>query len=555
MPNFNQKLIFGLLLFVLPFAHITAQDALPTGDILHEPIDFPISPVVNTQIENMDELNYFQVEFNSTDVLDFYYASIETTPPDYETQMRYFWTFGDGHVSYESNPVHHYAGIGTYEVTFQATPIYSPKPPPPLMKVNIATGGPLNGVLDVSSSAGELPWTAGRLSLKAEMLRNFRANFESSMIITYKNDGVEPDIDVNDFIQVYYDSEKVDAVAIYSFQNETVSAIGEVSTSSILDTELITDDHNMLTIPFFDLQPGETRRILVQFVSNNSSVTFDPEIYFGVNFGIEYLPEVPILQSSLRKSWDPNAKEAFEDYISPSDIPNSIMYRIFMENVGAGATSNINVLDRVHSVLNIDPDVHAIVRSKDDEIHWNYEPNLEDSNVNYFAPDLNLLGQTPESNIEDSKFWFDVVYQLDNSRLQDEILIGNGNCRNGIYSFGRNAQITFDDNDPINTNTPIIDVGCLEENTGHCLAIERIFPNPVNSTATIVYELDESLRRPLDAFAVSKLGEMTLIASNLSAERGEHRYSLDFTGLRPDVYQVILRNQYCSANVEGIIKK
>ena len=551
MSNLNQKTILCLLLFAFHFANVSSQGVLPTGDILHESIDFPLSPVINILEESEDELDYYQVEFSSENVLDTYYESISTTPPDYTTEMRYFWTFGDGHTSYESDPVHQYVVGGIYEVTFQATPIYTPKPPPPLMKINFNVPTYLDGVLDVSSSAGTLPWVSNRLFLKAEMLRNFRSNFESSMIITYKSELVGS---TNDAIQVYYNSQKVDAVAMYSFQGETVSSVGDIITSSLLGEELNSAD-KMLTIPFYDLAEDETRRILIQFVSNNSSETFDPSIYFGVNFENENFSEVPLIQTSLRRSWDPNAKEVFEEYISADDIPNTIKYRIYMENIGTESTYMIGVLDRVHPVLNIDPAVNAMVDSKY-EVGWNYEPILVDHNVNYFAPDFNLPGQSPELNIEDSKYWFDVVYEIDNPSLQEKILISNGYCRNGVYKFGRNAKITFDDNDPsINTNTPLVEIGCHREDLDQCIEIKKIYPNPTYNTATLAYKIETTLREPLDIFALSQLGNMIPIASNLSAQKGVHTYNLDFSNLKPDIYHLIIKNRDCSARLEGFIKK
>ncbi len=555
MSNLNQKLIFCLLLLVLNIATVSAQDLLPTGDISHTSIDFPFTPVISTQIENVDEPTYYQVEFNSQEVLDtYYYDSISTTPPDYETQMRYFWTFGDGHISYESNPVHQYVAGGSYEVTLQATPIYTPKPPPPLMKIEVDVPEGVNGVLDVSSSLdflspAEIP---DRLFLKAEMLRSFRSNFESSMIITYKSDqfGI-----TNDAIQIYYNSEKVDAVAVYSFQGETLTSVDDIESSWNLGEELNLAD-KMLTIPFTNLEQNETRRILVQFVSNNSLVTFDPSINFGLNFQNEVMEEIALIETSLRKSWDPNAKEAFVNFISPDDIPSTIKYRIFMENIGSAPADMITVLDRVHPVLNIDEYAsHAIVNSKDDEVTWTYEPNIEDHNVNYFSSNIDLPGQTPETNIEDSKFWFDVEYELDNPTLEERITISNGHCRNGVYRFGEFAKITFDYNPAINTNTPYIEAGCPKEEISHCIEIKDIFPNPVFNVAQLTYKLEASLQKPLDVFALSKFGKMIPIASNLSAQKGTHTYNLDFSHLKADVYRLILRNKHCSAKVEGFVKK
>jgi len=557
----NFKIKFGLAaIFILAiFANVLAQP-LPTGigTAPHDVVDYSQGFVDAEQlVTNLDNETVYEVQFNATAELNSFYSSIGETAPDLTQNMRYFWSFGDGNVSYEANPTHEFAATGSYSVSLHATPIYSPKPPPPAMRIVIDTPNGLTGTPNVNSGGtGFLTNGPYGLAIRTEMLRNFRPTFESPMIITYKNNTASS---IDDDIQVYYNSTKVDIVEVYAYQGETAYAVGNVDSDSELSPNLNTPSHNMLSISFTNLLPGETRRVLVHMVSNNASTTFDPSIYLGANFDVKHLSEVPDIRSSLRRSWDPNAKEVFEDYIAPPDFPNSIKYRIYMENVGSMETWQIGVLDRVHHVLDI-PDQDAMVAHKY-YVNWSYEPNAMGHNVTYTSSDFSLAGQTPNSNIEDSKYWFDVVYPLNVPLLEQEIFGEESDCKAGHYSFGKNAKITFDaiEDGAINTNTPYTQVVCPEDGGGHeveyCAEIIKLYPNPISEYSQVSYEVTESMEYLFDAYAVNMYGKHILLASELSAEEGVHEYEINFSNLQKGIYRFVLKNKICTSNLEGFVKK
>jgi uncharacterized repeat protein (TIGR01451 family) len=271
-----------------------------------------------------------------------------------------------------------------------------------------------------------------------------RPGFDSYYTIVYKNKGTAIE---NGSIQFSYDDAVLDLVSAEpSFANQIT---------------------NTLTWDFFNLYPFETRTI--ELVLNVNGPTETPAVNIGYDLGFNANISIPDndempsdnsfgLKQVVVGSYDPNDKTCLQgEIISPSYIDNYVHYMIRFENTGTYPAENVVIKDIIDTskfnVSSLTPisGSHSFVTkiTNTNKVEFIFE------NINLPFDDANNDGY--------------VAFKI---KTKTNLVIGD--------TFSNYANIYFDYNFPITTNTYSTTIEALGINENSSNAKIVAYPNPVN---------------------------------------------------------------------------
>lgn len=228
-------------------------------------------------------------------------------------------------------------------------------------------------------------------------------------------------------------------------------------------------DSGQLTWTYSNLVPFESRAIQFKMLMNTPT---DPEFPLvsgdGLNFSAQIDPtnneETPddnmfILQQTVVNSFDPNDKTCLQgDIINVDEVGGYVHYVIRFENTGTSNAENIVIKDM------IDTAKYDINTLKPLTGSHSFVTKIKDINkVEFIFENINLPF---EDDTNDGYVAFKI-------KTQASLVLGD--------TFSNTAEIYFDFNEPIITNTAVTTVSeSLSVEEAHLETSVKLYPNPSN---------------------------------------------------------------------------
>ncbi len=277
-----------------------------------------------------------------------------------------------------------------------------------------------------------------------------RPGFEASYSISYSNKGNQ--IQSGDVTLTY-----LDTLMTY------------VSSDPVFDSELL----NTYTWNFTDLEPFETRTIDIEFTINSPMdtppVNIDDVLVFTAVVNPVAGDETPldnefVLDQTVVGSFDPNDITCLqEETLSIERVGDYVHYLIRFENTGNFPAENIVVVDEIN------PDFFQLETLRPVQASHEFVTRITGNKVEFIFEGINL----PFNDATNDGFVLFKIKTVENLQLGD--------------SFSNEAEIYFDFNFPIITNTYVTTIETPLSVTEHTLGATNfnIYPNPANDVIHI----------------------------------------------------------------------
>ncbi len=381
-------------------------------------------------------------------------ASSGVTP--YRT---YFWDFGDGHFSFDSNPIHVFDGnsSGNYNVTLRTTRIKSDSDIEDLsIAININCGGGLcNASLKTATP------NLGNRSLRIDATRSPKIGSSVEYIVTYKN---TCETMQNGTLTFDYDTDIFTNYELRAYHGESLFQAQAGS--------------GQLQVNFDQLDVERQRTVIISLeVSANILPGLPVQSSVSANFNnsCNATNNSPVsLRQGTVRSHDPNLKEVNQLTICPKeadlfdscnekDLSKTLTYTIHFQNTGEGPAKEIIVTDVLHSHLK--NNISVIETSHPNAFTGS---NQQTSNANreltFQFNRINLKGTNQEGygiDFREADTWGYITYQVD---------VAKGDLP-ACASIINQAVIIFDCNAAMTTTTAITqiqDIECCDCSTTVC---------------------------------------------------------------------------------------
>jgi len=285
------------------------------------------------------------------------------------------------------------------------------------------------------------------LELKILPLTPARPGFDAKYKIVYKNKGNQVE---NGSINFNFDDSKMDFVLANN--NPTQSA-------------------GVLTWNYTNLQPFETRTIDVILNINTpmetDSVNGGDILIYTANISSANTDELPNdntfeLKQTVVNSFDPNDISCLEGAsVSTAKIGDYVHYMIRFENTGSANATNIVVKDVVDAAKF---DINTIIPINGSH---DYYTRINGNKVEFIFENINL----PFDNSTNDGY---LAFKI---KTKSTLVAGD--------TFSKNANIYFDYNFPIVTNTANTTIAALSTQDFEFKNYFKLYPNPVSNTLTI----------------------------------------------------------------------
>ncbi|WP_136668009.1 T9SS type A sorting domain-containing protein [Flavobacterium sp. H122] len=300
-----------------------------------------------------------------------------------------------------------------------------------------------------------------------------RPGFDANYKIVYKNKGNQVE---NGSVNLTFDDSKMDFVSANTAPAQ--------STGSLIWN-------------YTNLQPFETR--IIDVVLNINSPMESPAVNGGdvlsytaiiTSWNIDELPNDNsfILNQTVVNSFDPNDITCLEGAsVSTSKVGDYMHYMIRFENTGSANATNIVVKDLVDIAKY---DVNSIIPINGSH---DFYTRINGDKVEFIFENINL----PFADATNDGY---VSFKI---KTKSTLVAGD--------TFSKNANIYFDYNFPIVTNTATTTIAALSNQDFEFKNYFTLYPNPVNNSLTIETK---------DAIEVSSiniyntLGQMVLVVPN-----------------------------------------
>lgn len=287
------------------------------------------------------------------------------------------------------------------------------------------------------------------LDIQIIPLNNARPGFDSKYKIVYKNKGV---VSQSGTVNMVFDDQVMDMI----------NAVPVFSSQSI----------NSLTWNFSNLSPQETRTILVDFNLNTPtetpSLNSGDVLHFNVAFSGELTDFTPsdntfVLNQNVINSYDPNDKTCLQgEFVGTEKIGDYVHYLIRFENNGTANAEFIRIEDVIDSAKFEIATLEPLSGSH------NFITKISDSNkVEFFFNNINL----PFDDANNDGY---VMYKI---KLKSSLVNGD--------SFSNTANIYFDFNSAIVTNTATTTITTLGNEENIAENGFYLYPNPTKDFLTI----------------------------------------------------------------------
>ncbi|GEP52575.1 hypothetical protein FNO01nite_32470 [Flavobacterium noncentrifugens] len=283
---------------------------------------------------------------------------------------------------------------------------------------------------------------------------------------------------------------------------------------------------------FSDLQPFETREIMLALHVHSPmdipAVNTDDVLTFHATVNSPSTDETPgdntfVLQQIAVNSMDPNDKTCLEGKeIAPEMAGKYVHYLIRFENTGTFLAKNIVVSD----VIDTDKfDLSSLVAL--DGSH-NFTTKISGSKLEFLFREINLPFDDASND----------GYLLFKIKIKPTLTSGD--------SFSNKAEIYFDYNFPILTNTATTTIAALAITDFKFSDYFKLYPNPANDVLNI------QLKKEVKISSVSiynTLGQLILINTNFSRSG-----SIDVSALKSGNYFIKVNSDQGTSNAKFVKK-
>lgn len=285
---------------------------------------------------------------------------------------------------------------------------------------------------------------------------------------------------------------------------------------------------NNFTWNYTNLQPFETREIAL--VLNVNSPIETPAVNNGdvlnytATITTSNTDETPLdntftLDQTVVGSYDPNDKTCLEgETIAPSEVGNYVHYLIRFENTGTYPAENIVVKD----MIDLDKfDIATLVPLKSSH---DYFTRINGNKVEFIFENINL-------DFNDATNDGYVLFKI---KTLPSLVLGD--------TFTNNANIYFDYNFPITTNTYTTTVAALSTQDFDFGTYFTLYPNPAKDVLNIQAKQDLKINS-IEIY--NQLGQIVMASTNTLN-------TIDVSNLASGTYFVKINTQKGSANVKFV---
>lgn len=328
-----------------------------------------------------------------------------------------------------------------------------------------------------------------------------RPGFDADYKLVYRNKGNQIE---NGTISLTFDDARLDYVAA-----------NPVYDSSVL---------NNFTWNYTNLQPFETREIVIVFNINSPMETPAVNIGDQIDFLAQITPftndevqsdNISALKQTVVGSYDPNDKTCLQgETIPPSEVGKYVHYVIRFENTGTFPAENIVVKDLI-DLAKYDIATLVPLNSSHD-----FYTRINGNKVEFIFENINL-------DFNDATNDGYVAFKI---KTLPSLVLGD--------TFTNNANIYFDYNFPITTNTYTTTVAALSTQDFDFGTYFTLYPNPAND----VLNIQTKQNLPVNSIEVyNQLGQVVLAVTNAVN-------SIDVADLASGTYFVKINTEKGSAN-------
>lgn len=332
-----------------------------------------------------------------------------------------------------------------------------------------------------------------------------RPGFDASYKLIYRNKGNQVE---NGTISLTFDDAKLDYVSSNPVYNSTAV--------------------NNLTWDYINLQPFESREI--ELVLNVNSPMEIPAVNNGdqLDFVAQITPftndelqndNISALKQVVVGSYDPNDKTCLEGTtITPSEVGKYVHYVIRFENTGTFPAENIVVKDMI-DLAKFDIATLVPLKSSHD-----FYTRISGNKVEFIFENINL-------DFNDATNDGYVVFKI---KTKPTLVLGN--------TFTNNANIYFDYNFPITTNTYTTTVAALSSQDFDFGDYFTLYPNPAKEVLNIQTKQDVAIN---SVEIYNQLGQIVMATTNVVN-------SVDVANLATGTYFVKVNTEKGSANAKFV---
>lgn len=332
-----------------------------------------------------------------------------------------------------------------------------------------------------------------------------RPGFDANYRLVYRNKGNQVE---NGSISLTFDDAKLDYVAS-----------NPVFNSSVL---------NNLTWNYTNLLPFESREIElvlnvnspmeIPAVNNGDQLDFLAEITPFTNDEVQY-DNISALKQIVVGSYDPNDKTCLQGTtITPSEVGKYIHYVIRFENTGTFPAENIVVKD----MIDLDKfDIATLIPLKSSH---DFYTRINGNKVEFIFENISL-------DFNDATNDGYVVFKI---KTLPSLVLGD--------TFTNNANIYFDYNFPITTNTYSTTIEALSTQDFDFGTYFTLYPNPAKEVLNIQTKQDVTIN---SVEIYNQLGQIVMATTNVVN-------SVDVANLATGTYFVKVNTEKGSANAKFV---
>jgi uncharacterized repeat protein (TIGR01451 family) len=231
------------------------------------------------------------------------------------------------------------------------------------------------------------------------------------------------------------------------------------------NTNLLSQTENVLTFGFTNLQPFETRMMTVKFHLNSPMDTPPAEVGNYLHFAAalhttltDITPNDNVFEINdmIVGPFDPNNKFCLQgDKVPPSMIGQYVYYKINFENLGTAAAQNVVVRDQIDS-NKFDMNTLTVLGSS--------HPVF--TRISYFSR-VEFIFDNIQLPFDDAQNDGYVIFKI---KMKPSLAVGD--------TFANSAEIYFDYNAPVATNTYTTTISALGTNDFEFSKYVTLWPNP-----------------------------------------------------------------------------
>lgn len=281
---------------------------------------------------------------------------------------------------------------------------------------------------------------------------------------------------------------------------------------------------NSFTWNYTNLQPFETREIALTLNVNSPmetpAVNNGDILHYTATIASTNTDETPTdntftLDQMVVNSYDPNDKTCLQgETIAPSEVGKYVHYVIRFENTGTFPAENIVVKDMI-DLTKFDIATLVPLKSSHD-----FYTRIKDNKVEFIFENINL-------DFNDATNDGYVAFKI---KTKPNLVLGD--------TFTNNANIYFDYNFPIITNTYTTTIAALSAQDFEFETYFSLYPNPAKDVLNIQTKYDLAVNS-IEIY--NQLGQVVMAITNFETK-------IDVTDLASGTYFVKLNTEKGSAN-------